>query len=485
MNWVRYVSVRSTWGYDLGFYHNSAFNYAHGRWFHYVFTRAFFNDLDHNGPSVFRATHFSPIHSFVLFQLYAVRPHIVTLFLLQSLIIGFGAFPLYQFVTQQTGQRRLGLLVAFSYLLHPAILQIAFNDFLPIQLGIPFALFALWFHATKRLIPFLLAALLMLACREEYLFLVAAFGLINLRYLPPGKERLRWVLVPVLLASLWAGVASAYYLYFYGQICPCVTTASVIGGLRRRIGFVIDRVLGFFRTTLLPGVAGLLIPEAMIVALLFMARTSTRWPAFPQYKLHQLSPAIAVVFWAFACAVVRLWPRLAESRRRGAWAQGALLAAALLGFAHFSWGAARAYLVGGVPRYEAITRLDDALPADATVMVPKPLVARFSGHPRVFTYEALPVGTPTRPSEEEVRATVAELISICDLVATGREPWLDALVEQSGRYLPAQRTPRFHFYVANPGARRPADPDARLQQILRWGELSATKRRWAGLGVAR
>ena len=487
MNWVKYVSLRSTDAYDLGFYHNSAFNEAQGRLTTYVLVKAFFDKQDHEGPSVFRSNHFSPMRVLLLPQLYRVWPSIITLFFLQSLIIGLGALPLFWFVSQRTGAPRLGLLLALSYLLHPAVLHMGFNDYRPIQLGLSLALFALYFHARRQPIPFGVATLLMLACRQEYIFLLALFGLINWRLASAPEHRLRWALGPVLLALLWAGLTNAYYLYFYDRLWPLRAYAGASRPLGTLLLSLLERLPIFLRIMLLPAVVGLLLPEAFVAALPFVAGAlDVLWPAFPHDHLQHLSPALAAVFWAFAGGIVRLWPWLVQTRERVAWTQAVLLAAALLSFAQFGWGAAQAYLVGGVPRYAALTRLDASLPADATVMVPKDLLARFSAHTRVITHESLPLGTNASLPYLEMRAILIELISISDLVATqfGQE-WLDALVMESGRFLPVQIVRRFHLYRARPDAPRPPDPDARLQAILGWDQMSQTKRRWADLRVGQ
>ncbi len=484
MNWVKYVSLRSTWAYDLGFYHNSAFNHADGRSIHYLLVGAWFSRNDHEGPSVYRSAHFSPMVLIALPQLYRLRPRISTLMALQSLILGIGALPLFLFATGRTGNPRLGLAIALSYLLHPAILHLGFNDFRPLHLGISLALFALWFHASRKPLPFLVAALLMLSCRPEYLFLLAAFGVINWRLIPSRERNLRWLLAPALLAGLWAVLTSAYYLYFYGILWPPLTGWTAAERHASLVGNLLDRLPAFFRITLLPGAVGLLAPEAFLVALLFMSQAAeVNWPAFPHGHLQHLSPAIAVVFWAFAAGVVHLWPWLCRDRRREAGSQALLLIAAVASFAQFGWGAAQTYLIGGFPRYDEITQIDERLPKDATVMVPKHLMARFSHHTRVFTHRPLPLGA--RPlSRSEMGEIVAGLVSICDLIAIeARETEFSRLIAQTGRYEPVRNIGKFRFFVAAEGAPRPWDPDARLQEILHWDEMSEVKRRWTNSAV--
>lgn len=480
LNWVKYVSLRSTYPKDLGFFHHNASLYAHGGTTHYVLVTAFFDEQDHDGPSFYRSTHFHPIFLLVV-QLYRVWPHIGCLMLIQSLCIAAGAAPLFLFASRRCGNPRLGLLMALSYLLHPAVAHLAFNDFRTIQLGLSAALFALWFHAERRPWPFTLASLLMLSCRPEYLFLLAFFGLMNFRIAAFRKQDWRWILAPILMAAIWAALTNIYYLSAYGRAWPILSSrvsGDPLGSVDTKLA---DSIPVFARIALFPALVGLFFPEVSVVALPFLIGSDkVELPSFPHHGLQQLTPAFAAVFWAYACSVVWAWPRIVRLPRGAGAAQLVLLLATLVSFVHFGWGAAHTYLVGGYPRYEEIDRIQQELPEEATVMAAKGIFARFSGHRRVFTYEGLPYGTDSVPPTSELKAMVAQLIFVCDLVATeDRDEWIDAWIESSGRYQPALKVSRFHIYVARKDAVRPSNPDVSLQKILRWDQMSPIKRRWA------
>src|SRR5436305_5826736 len=87
-NWVRYESLRSTWPYDLGYFNNDLFNLANGRTTGYFFVTAWFDPKEHDGPSVFRTTHFFPLQNVILPLVYRASPGVLTLLLFQGVLVG-------------------------------------------------------------------------------------------------------------------------------------------------------------------------------------------------------------------------------------------------------------------------------------------------------------------------------------------------------------------------------------------------------------
>jgi hypothetical protein len=476
MNWVRYASLRATWPLDLGAFHNQAFNLAQGRDLSYVFVPCWFRKDDHEGPSVYRSNHFSPLRLLLLPQLYRLRPQITTLMLLQGLLVGVGAFALHGLAVTRARRPGLGLLLAGSFLVHPAILHVAFNDYRDIALGIGPALVALWAHATGRTRAFVAAALLMLAARSEYTVLLAGFGVLNWRIAPAELRRsARFLLLPLLLAVVWGLVSHAYYLSFYGASWPLLGYSAERPPLELLTALG-ERLLPFFRTMLLPAVIGLGTPEVFLAALPFVALAqAVRWPGFPHHHLQHLSPAMVAVFWAFAVTLVRLWPQRSALRR--ALGTGLALAAAA-SFLPFAGSALRVYPPTGVGRHARLSALADALPPDATVVVPNELLARFSRHTRVLTHEMLPLGP--RATAEEQRAAAAGVIALADLVVLERRSELSLAAQQAGLFT-EERVGRYRVFRRRPDALRPPDPDLELQRVLLWDRLPERRRRGATL----
>jgi hypothetical protein len=413
-------------------------------------------------------------------QLYRLWPRIETLMFLQGLLIGVGAFGLYGLATERAGSPVLGLALAASYLLHPAILSTASNDLREITLGIGPALLALWLHATRRFVAFAAAALVALSARSEYAVLVAAIGVMNVRLLPAASRRIAFML-PVGLAVGWAALAEAYYRAHYATHWPLLGFAGSEPMATTAVRFA-ARLPQFFEMMLLPGALALAAPEALAVAMPFVALAKrVQALQFPPHHLQHLAPAMVATFWAFALALTALWARLAPRRRNAAVAGLAL--AALASFAYFAARAATAY-----PREREasgrLARWADRLPADATVVVPGSLAARFSAHTRVLDYENLPIGSDhATPAERD--AALERVLASADLVATLDAPGVVARVVATGLFEKGRAFRRYTFFVRRADAQRVEHPDAVLQRALLWDALPDWKRRGATLALPK
>ena len=78
------------------------------------------------------------------------------------------------------------------------------------------------------------------------------------------------------------------------------------------------------------------------------------------------------------------------------------------------------------------------------------------------------------------RGVEERLFSISDLVAINRgDKWADDTLAGLGRYEPGRTIGEYRIFVARSDAPRPADPDAAVQRILRWDQMSPLEWRWA------
>ncbi|HET7294618.1 MAG TPA: DUF2079 domain-containing protein [Vicinamibacteria bacterium] len=474
-NFTRYAALRSTFAADLGSFHNQAFNQAQGRDISYLFMASWFKPGDFDGPSVYRSCHFSPLRTLVIPWIYRLHPRIETLMLLQGLAIGIGALGLYGLALERARSPGLGLLLAVSYLLHPAVLNLAANDFREIALGLGPALIALWLHATGRTAAFVAAALVALSARSEYALLVAAVPLLARRLVPAPSRVPVWL--PPALAASWGVLAHGYYQHFYGVTWPVLGYA----GQRPLVEVgaeLVRRMPALFALMQAPAMVGLLTPEAWALALPFAALAKrVHATEFPPHHLQHLAPALAAVFWAFAVTLVRHWdgPWLAARRGR---AVAALCGATLVSFAVFAHAAASAY-PRDLGRFDRLGEAIDGLPADATVVAHGSLAARLSRHTRVIDYTRLPFGAP--PSAEEAATTLPVLVACADLVAIMEDPALESLVRESGIFEAPRTFRRYRLFLRREDAPRVADADARLQRALLWDRLSSEQRRGATL----
>lgn len=119
----------------------------------------------------FHATWFS----FVIAPFYALRPNAETLLIIQALLFGCAAIPLYLF-GQRLINRWLACLVALAYVLYPGLHGSNLYDFHYLPLGPFFLWFTLYFADRRNWVLMALFALLSLSVREDVAAGLAGLG---------------------------------------------------------------------------------------------------------------------------------------------------------------------------------------------------------------------------------------------------------------------------------------------------------------------
>ncbi len=180
-----------THAFDLGIHDQALYNILHSG---YMRTTLY-------GPYAidYLGDHFSPI-LFLLAPVYALFQDARTLLVLQSVFLAAGAVPVYLLAHEKTRNVLLGLALALSYLLYPALHGVNLRDFHQIALICAPLLAAFYLLERGRTVPFLIALGLALMVKEEAALTVAAVG----AYIFLGKRRYR----------LGAGVMAAGLAYF-------------------------------------------------------------------------------------------------------------------------------------------------------------------------------------------------------------------------------------------------------------------------------
>lgn len=157
-----------TSSFDLGVENNLMWNLIHGA--------PLFRTTPHGGGPL--GSHLGFHHtylSFVLAPLYALSPRPETLLVLQSVLAGFAALPLYLLA-----RRRLGgwpaCAIAFAYLLYAPVHGANLYEFHYLPLAPFFVWFTLYFAESGRSVPALLFALLAISVREDVAGCVGLLG---------------------------------------------------------------------------------------------------------------------------------------------------------------------------------------------------------------------------------------------------------------------------------------------------------------------
>jgi uncharacterized membrane protein len=210
------------------------------------------------------------------------------LLLLQTLVIGLGAWPVYllarrQWADGQAARQTVGHLSALAfalvYLLFPALQSANYFDFHAIALAPTFFLFALYFLEAGRWGPFVLFAVLTMGCKEDAPLLVLMLGLYAL-----VVRRRPWLGLATIVWSLaWFGLAVGWIMPHFDTrgVSPLANRYAYLGDgpvemvqtMLTRPGLVMERLataenLAYLRDLLAPtAFLSLLAPQVLVLAL--------------------------------------------------------------------------------------------------------------------------------------------------------------------------------------------------------------------------
>jgi uncharacterized membrane protein len=168
---VWHQCVRS--GYDTAGEDNILWNMSHGG--------PFFKAAPVLGPVGSHFRRHATLISYVFVPLYLIRPGAATLLVLQSVVQGLAAIPLFLFARRRIGERAAAL-VAALYLLHPALQQSNLFEVHYVKFGAFFLWTTLWLLDSGKHRWALLAAFLTLTLREDvatWVILLGLWGLFN------------------------------------------------------------------------------------------------------------------------------------------------------------------------------------------------------------------------------------------------------------------------------------------------------------------
>ena len=160
----------TTYAWDLGIFDQAFWTTVNqDRWFEYTCERHL------TESSSFFGVHFSPL-LFTLIPAYYMLQRAETLLLLQSILLGLSAIPIYR-IGRIYLEKKQACLFALLYLLNPALHGVNSYDFhvqafLPLTLG-----YLTYYELTGRTPEMLLAAFLSLAVQEQVVYILAAFAL--------------------------------------------------------------------------------------------------------------------------------------------------------------------------------------------------------------------------------------------------------------------------------------------------------------------
>jgi uncharacterized membrane protein len=147
-----------TYNFDLGQYDNIFWNLLHGR-------PMVCTPLGAVEPWSSFSGH-ADLGAFFLVPFYAIYPHAETLLVMQSVILGLGAIPVYFFAARRLAPS-YACMLAIAYLLYPPLHGANFYDFHFQPVAATFVLFTIWFLDARKWILATLAFIVAISCRED------------------------------------------------------------------------------------------------------------------------------------------------------------------------------------------------------------------------------------------------------------------------------------------------------------------------------
>jgi uncharacterized membrane protein len=192
-----------TSAYDLGNFDQAIWNTSQGRPFA-------MSNLP--GVTIRFAHHVEPI-LLLIAPLYWVWSDVRLLLILQSVVIGLSAIPLYDYAKGKIGGWA-AVLIAAAYLMIPALQGVNLFDFHAVALAPLFLLLAWRYLDEQKNSPFAIAAILASATKEEISLLIAMMGLYALII---QRRRFGWI--PFVLGVGW-------FLFVLEVISPAFNQAG-------------------------------------------------------------------------------------------------------------------------------------------------------------------------------------------------------------------------------------------------------------------
>jgi uncharacterized membrane protein len=206
--YIAYMSARQdafqTNAEDFGIMNQAIWNTTHG----HLMLQTICNTLGDtncgstNGLGRF-AIHFEPI-LFPVAWLYALWPDPKLLFIIQTVVVGLGAYPAFWLARLRLRNEWFAVAIALLYLIYPAQLQATTSDFHAVTFTAALLLFTLYFMYTRQTVWLFVCAILAMACKENIPIVVATFGFWSLLF----QRRWRSGLALVVIGVFWFVVAT-------------------------------------------------------------------------------------------------------------------------------------------------------------------------------------------------------------------------------------------------------------------------------------
>ncbi len=227
---IRYHHNLHSTSFDLALEENILWNILHGF--------KFFRSSPFSGSSGSHFGNHATFFSYLIAPIYAIYQHAETLLVIQAILMGAAAIPLFFFARRNLGAW-MGCAIALTYLLYPPLHGAALYDFHYLPLGPVFLWSSLYCLEARRDRWALLFILLTISVRED---VAVGLGIVG-AYLVLGGKRPKagllvgalgagtFVLLKLIVMPRFAGHDS--FVYMYSGLLP--TGESTFGGVLKTV----------------------------------------------------------------------------------------------------------------------------------------------------------------------------------------------------------------------------------------------------------
>ncbi|MBE0448460.1 MAG: DUF2079 domain-containing protein [Actinobacteria bacterium] len=182
----------------------------------------------------------------LLAPLYWIWDDARLLLVLQTIILAAGAIPVFLIAQERLKSNLLGLAIAASYLLYPALQWLNRDHFHPETIATLSLLFAFYFAMKRRYVPFAIISLLAMLAKEDVALILALLGI----YITVTNNRkvglvtsflsLTWFITGINLILPHFNQAGFFYIQNYGRLGS--TLGEVVGNSLTNPGLVLSIV---------------------------------------------------------------------------------------------------------------------------------------------------------------------------------------------------------------------------------------------------
>jgi uncharacterized membrane protein len=193
---------------DLGIMDQAIWSAAQGHGLHQTVCNILHDTNCYSYAGINRfAIHFEPI-LFPVSWLYLIWPSPKTLLVLQTIVVGLGAYPAFWLARLRLRSELAAVAIAVLYLFYPAQQQATVYDFHAVTFTAALLLFTLYFMYTRRTFWLFVFAILSMACKEEIPLVILMFGLWSALF----QRRWRSGLILAAIGLVWFEVVTSYIM---------------------------------------------------------------------------------------------------------------------------------------------------------------------------------------------------------------------------------------------------------------------------------